>query len=268
MAQETWLLDDAKTIDFESIRRLKVGLIAGQIDIVGHDEPTTRVEVRSVSGKPLRVSVDGGTLSIAHSQLSWDNFIDVFRTVRLKARAEVSVMVPRDVALHFGVVSATALIAGLTEDASISTVSGDVTVDRMYGDLDLNAVSGEIAVRDHYGAIDAKTVSGDVTASGEILKLSLKSVSGDAFLDLTGIPDAISINSVSGDVTLRLEPEVPAQYTVTTASGRLQLDSTEITGVRGRYQGKFGELHGRWLEFGVNTVSGDVTVVHAARAAS
>ncbi len=53
-------------------------------------------------------------------------------------------MVPRDVALKFGVVSATALISGLTEDATISTVSGDVVVDGVYGDLQLNTVSGEI----------------------------------------------------------------------------------------------------------------------------
>jgi hypothetical protein len=39
MATEKWLIEDEKVIDFESVRKLKVGLIGGQIDIVGHDEP-------------------------------------------------------------------------------------------------------------------------------------------------------------------------------------------------------------------------------------
>ncbi len=53
MAQEKWLVDGPKTIDVENIRRLKVGLISGQVDIVGHDEPGARVEVHSVSGRDL-----------------------------------------------------------------------------------------------------------------------------------------------------------------------------------------------------------------------
>ena len=60
MAQEKWLVDGPKTIDIESARTLKVGLIGGQIDIVAHDEPGVCVEVHSVTGKPLKVSVDAG----------------------------------------------------------------------------------------------------------------------------------------------------------------------------------------------------------------
>ncbi len=40
MAQEKWLINGAKVIDVESVRKLKVGLIAGQVNIIGHDEPT------------------------------------------------------------------------------------------------------------------------------------------------------------------------------------------------------------------------------------
>ena len=64
MAQEKWLVDGPKTIDIESARSLKVGLIGGQIDIVAHDEPGVRVEVHSVSGKDLKVSIDGDQVEI------------------------------------------------------------------------------------------------------------------------------------------------------------------------------------------------------------
>lgn len=266
MALEKWLIDGEKVIDIDMVRKLKVGLIGGQIDIVGHDEPGARVEVHSVSGKPLKVAIDGDTLEVDHPQLSWDNFIEAFTSFRGNARAHVSIAVPRDVALKFGVVSANGLVSGLTEDAKISTVSGDIVVDNVYGDLDLGSVSGEIAVRNHYGNITSKTVSGDLTASGEILQFTSNGVSGDVFLDLTGTPDSASVKTVSGDVTVRLEAGVPAQYKISTVSGKLQLDDSEITGVRGQYTGKYGELHGQWLEFAATTISGDVAVVHASAA--
>jgi DUF4097 and DUF4098 domain-containing protein YvlB len=263
VAQEKWLIDGEKVIDIEMIRTLKVSLIAGKVDIVGHDEPGARVEVHSVQGKELKVSIDGDTLEIDHPQLRWDNFIDVFKSFRGTASADISIMVPRDVALKFGVVSATALISGLTEDAKINTVSGDIVIDNVYGDLELNAVSGEISVRNHYGNISSKTVSGDVTASGEIMKFRSDGVSGDIFLDVTGLPEEIKVNTISGNVTTRLASAVPAQYRINTVSGRLQLDDSEIRGIRGSYTGKYGELDGRWLEFVASTVSGDVAILHA-----
>ena len=266
MAQEKWLVTGEKIIDIESVRKLKVALIAGQVNIVGHDEPTARVEVHSVSGRDLKITIDGDTLEIDHPQLRWDNFVEVFKSFRDKARAEITVTVPRDVALKFGVVSASALVTGLTEDASISTVSGDVVIDNLYGDIQLNNVSGEISVRNHYGKIDAHTVSGDITVSGTIMEFSADSVSGDLFMDIQGEPDEVRANTISGNVTARLEADVAAQYRINTVSGRVQLDNSEITGLRGGYTGKYGDLDRRWLEFRANTVSGNVSVLHQVNA--
>lgn len=271
------MVDGPKVIDIERVRTLKVSLIAGQVDIVGHDEPGARVEVHSVHGKALKVSIDGDTLEVDHPQLDWDNFIDVFASFRGSASADVSIMVPRDVALKFGVVSASALISGLSgqtgtgnaraEKARISTVSGDVVVDNVRGDLELNAVSGELSVRNHDGNVTSRTVSGDVTVTGEIAKFHSDSISGEVFLDLTGIPEEAKIKTVSGNVTVRLAAGVAARYRINTLAGRLQLDDSEITGIRGSYSGKYGDLDSRWLDFSASTVSGDVAVLHGAAVA-
>jgi hypothetical protein len=264
MAQETWLVSGEKVIDVDGVRRLKVALVAGQINVVGHEEPTARIEVHSVGGRELKISVDGDTLLIDHPQLSWDNFIQAFTSWRDKASAEVTVTVPRDVALKFGVVSASALVTGLTAGASISTVSGDVVVDNVSGDLELGNVSGEISVRNHHGKIVAKTISGGITMSGQIMTFVGDSVSGDVFLDIQGEPEAVKVNTISGDVTTRLEADVAAQYRINTVSGRVQLDNSEITGLRGGYTGKYGELDRHWLEFNAKTVSGNIAVLHEA----
>ena len=263
MAQEKWLVDGEKVIDVENVLKLKIGLIAGQVNVIGHDEPGARIEVHSVTGKELRVVLDGDTLEINYAQFRWDNFMEVLKSFRWRARVDVSVRVPRDVALEFGVVSANALITGLRSDATISTVSGDLVIDSHTGALGLNAVSGEISVRDHSGSIVAHTVSGDVTATGKITSFAADSVSGDVFLDLAGIPDQVKVNSVSGSVAARLESGVPAQYSINTVSGRIQLDESEIRGVRGSYSGSVGVLDKLWLAFSANTVSGSISVVHA-----
>jgi DUF4097 and DUF4098 domain-containing protein YvlB len=266
MAQEKWLVDGPKTIDIDSGRTLKVGLIGGQIDIVAHDEPGVRVEIHSVSGKSLKVSVDGDTVEIDHPQLGWDNWFDVFTTWTGKARADVSVMVPRDIRIKLGVVSATALVTGVTADASLSTVSGDLILDSMGGDLSLNTVSGELTIRNSSGRVSAHSVSGDVTAEGGLSSYSSDSVSGSVFLDTSGIPDKIHVNTVSGAVTLRLEADVPASYTISTVGGKLQLDEAQITGVKGRYTGKFGQLDKHWVDLRVNSVGGDISVLRTVKA--
>lgn len=266
MAEEKWLVSGPQVIEVDDIRRLKVGLVAGQIDIVGHDEPGTRIEVHAVEGKDLKIRRSGDQLEIDHPQLCWDNWLDVFRSFRGRDRADISLMVPREIELKFGVVSAGALIAGIRSDATVSTVSGDVVVDEVEGDIVLNAMSGELAVRTHRGRISAHTVSGDLTAHGEVTRFSSDGVSGDVYLDLAGVPDDVKVNTVSGAVTARLESDAGAQYTINTVSGRIQLDDGEITGVHGRYTGRYGTLERHWTDLVVNTVSGDVSVLHTVRA--
>jgi len=263
VAQEKWIIDGPKVLDVDGISNLKVGLIGGQVNIIATDDPGVHIEVHEVSGRDLKIAVDGDTLEIDHPQLRWDNFIEVFRSFNGKAKADISISVPRNVALKFGAITASGLISGLEDNASISTVSGDLVIDSIQGDLQLNSVSGEIAVRNHNGSIYANSVSGDLTAQGEIRKLKSDSVSGDVFLDVAGSPDQIRINTVSGAITTRLAPEVPVQYTINSASGRLQLDDTEIRSVWGTYTSKYGTLDRLWLDFAANTVSGNISVVHA-----
>ncbi|MHA7985179.1 DUF4097 family beta strand repeat-containing protein [Rathayibacter sp. CAU 1779] len=265
MAQERWLImpGDSKTIDLEIVRKLKVSLIGGQVDVIGHDGPSARVEVTNVSGKEIKVSIDGDVLEVDHPQWRWDNFIEVFRSWRGKAEADVTILVPRDVALTLGVVSATALISGLVTDAKLNTVSGEITTDDVIGDLDLNTVSGELTARGHRGEVAAHTVSGDITVSGSVPKFSVDSVSANIYLDLFDVPFDVRTNTVSGDVTLRIDDSVGVRYRINTVSGVAHLDGTTI--VRGSMGKTFthqtGSLEGRWLDMSVNSVSGNLSVV-------
>jgi hypothetical protein len=271
MTLEKWIIHPGETrvIDIEAVRSLKIGLVGGQIDVVAHDEPGARIEVHGVTIKDLRIEVTGDAVEIDHPQLRWDNFLEVFRNFGSSGpKAEISVAVPRDIALTLGVVSASALVSGLHSDARLNTVSGDLLVDGLTGDLVVNAVSGDVQIRELHGALSANSVSGDVAATGTLHKASVDTVSGSTLIDSTGPTQSISLNSVSGEATVRLDEGLPANYVVRSVSGRAQIDGVARSGTgtarTTNYSGAVGELSGTFADVRLNTVSGDITVLRRA----
>ena len=91
--------------------------------------PTTSPAPASkCTASPSRTSASrstGDAVEIDHPQLRWDNFLEVFRNFGASGpKAEISVAVPRSVALTLGVVSASALVSGIRNDARLNTVLG------------------------------------------------------------------------------------------------------------------------------------------------
>ncbi|MDY0907991.1 DUF4097 family beta strand repeat-containing protein [Microbacterium sp. CFBP9034] len=274
MTLEKWIIHPGETrvIDIETVRSLKVGLVGGQIDVIAHDEPGVRIEVHGVTIKDLRISVSGDAVEIDHPQLRWDNFLEVFRNFGASGpKAEISVAVPRSVALNLGVVSASALVAGLQDDARLNTVSGDILVDGLQGDLTVNAVSGDVQVRELVGALSANSVSGDVAATGALRKATVDTVSGSVLIDSVGDLHAVSLNTVSGSSTIRLDEGYPANYVIRSVSGRVQVDgavrSGKGTGPTTNFTGSVGELSGSFADVRANSVSGEITVLRRAATA-
>ncbi len=262
---EKWLIAPGETrvIDIERAARLKIGLIGGQVDVIAHDQPGIRIEVQGVTVKDLRIEHDGTQLEIDHPQLGWDNFLEVFRNFGSGGpRAEVSVAVPRDVALTLGVVSASALVSGLTADARLNTVSGDIIVDTHVGDLTVNAVSGDVQVQGLDGVFSANSVSGDVAVTGTPRKVTIDTVSGSMVVDSASLVETVTLNTVAGGATVRLPEELAAKYAVRTMNGRLTIDGVD-RGSSGpsSYTGSTGELAGTFADVRFHSVSGDLTVL-------
>jgi hypothetical protein len=275
MTLEKWLIHPGETrvIDIETVRKIKIGLVGGQVDVVAHDEPGARIEVHGVTVKDLRIEVTGDSVEIDHPQLRWDNFLEVFRNFGAGGpKAEISVAVPRSVALTLGVVSASALVAGLQTDAKLNTVSGDIIVDGLTGDLSVNAVSGDVQIRELVGSLSANTVSGDIATTGRLRSATIDTVSGAMFVDSSGDVHQISLNTVSGNSTIRLDEGLPANFVARSVSGHVLVDgvrrSGQGTGPTTNYSGSTGELSGRFVDVRANSVSGDITVLRSAAPAT
>ena len=263
MAIEKWVINpgESRVIDLELVRKLKVTLIGGKVDVIAHDEPGARIEVTGVTGKDLKVEIDGDVVEIDHPQLRWDNFIDVFKGWVGNAKAEVSILAPRHVVMKLGVVSGDALVSGFTNDAKLSTVSGDLVLDNHEGDVEVSSVSGEISAGNHVGRIVGHSVSGDIVATGDVRSFHADTVSGNMILDAYGTPDRVDTNTISGDLTVRFEPGSGARYRVNSVGGTVLIDDTTIRGMLGKgFERVTGELSGRWLDLGANSVSGSISV--------
>ncbi|TDN90887.1 DUF4097 family beta strand repeat-containing protein [Microbacterium sp. BK668] len=270
MTLEKWIIHPGETrvIDIEDVRKLKIGLVGGQIDVVAHDEPGVRIEVHAVTIKDLRIEATGDVVEIDHPQLRWDNFLEVFRNFGAGGpKAEISVAVPRDIALNLGVVTASALVSGIRSDVKLNTVSGDIIADGIVGDASVNAVSGDVQIRELTGSLNANSVSGAVAATGSLRKATVDTVSGAVLVDSAGEMHSVNINTVAGSATIRLDEGLPANYAVRSVSGRVQVDGTVRSGhgsFTTNYTGSVGELSGTFADVRANTVSGDVTVLRRA----
>ncbi|MDN5670278.1 MAG: DUF4097 family beta strand repeat-containing protein [Renibacterium salmoninarum] len=261
-----WSLDSAQTIDIDDVRELKVAIVGGRLDVITHDEPVTRVEVAQISGTNLEIGLRNGVLHVEHrdqNPLGWLKRLSSMTNQRII----VSIAVPAGTPVRASTVNGEGLISGIQADSELSTVSGSIIADGTRGDLEVDTVSGEIIVRGHSGRFGAKSVSGEITASGELMGVRAKTVSGDLGFDFHGSPDVLDLTSVSGDVTVRVPAAVGAALDLKTVSGRVILDDQKFTGTGQKVRTSSGPAQPQ-LRISGNSVSGDISVVHAIPAES
>lgn len=255
-----WTIDEPTTLDFDGVVALRATLIAGSVSVLASDERPS-VTIGEVEGPPLLIGHEAGMLTITHERL-WEGVLNWLRTHRCSAA--ITVTVPPDCPVSINLVSADAVIAGLTARTSIKSASGDVTLDGVLGTVDANTVSGAIEAQGLDGTVSFTSVSGDLSlAGGSVERLAARTVSGRiaADVDLLG-ESRVEVNTVSGEVTLRIPESAGARVSLNSATGRidttfLELDRQERAVTR-NVNGKLGDGSG---VLSVNTVSSAITLL-------
>lgn len=117
-----------------------------------------------------------------------------------------------------GDVSAT----GLTGNLSLSSVSGNVALNSVSGDIGVFAQSGTVTGADVAGSrLTVNDESGTISLSGlAVPQVTVSDASGDITLTFTAVPDTVTVDGLSGNITLVL-PKGSAAYSVnaTASSG-------------------------------------------------
>lgn len=254
----------------DGVRAVSLIVPSGSVDIVAHPDPYTAVlEVHEVSGAPLAVSFEGGTLKVEQYKDSsgqvWGalkGFLGgAFGAQGPGLTGRITLSVPREAKVSLKTVTADALVGGAAGDVSAHSVSGTLTLDHLAGVVDVNAVSGDVEAAGCSGELKAKTVSGRITVQDAVLRsVKLNSVSGAAVVDLRTGPCLITANTVSGDLTVRMPAATGYDATVSSTSGHVVVDGQTLhseDGKRGghRYEGD------RSVALKARTVSGNVVVL-------
>ena len=227
MPTSEWSIEAPTNLEFDEVTGLRVRLIAGSVAVLATNGKPS-LEVSSIEGDPLNVTYQDGVLTVAHENLSWEGLLKWLRPQR--HAATVTVSVPRKCQAQVGVVSATAVMSGISARASVKSVSGGITLDGVTGDVDANTVSGTVEAQGINGKLNFNTVSGDLTlAEGWLERLDVNGVSGDVTADLDLDPlGGMQVNTVSGEVVLRLPAEADAQVNLHSVSGDVRSEFAEL----------------------------------------
>jgi Toastrack DUF4097 len=254
-----WTIDKPSALDFDGVVMLKATLVAGSVSILANDERPS-VHISDVTGRPLLVSHDAGMLTISHEVL--EGMLGWLRHERTSAI--VTVTIPRECPVQLNLVSADAVITGLSARTSVRTGSGDVTLDGVTGRIDASTVSGIIETQGLDGSVSFNSVSGDLAlAGGSLDRLTAKSVSGKIAADIDlSQGGQIQVSTVSGEVALRLPASTSAEVELNSAVGRVE---SAFAGLRPSDRPVTRSLTGTLRDgsgrLTVNTVSGSVTLL-------
>jgi hypothetical protein len=259
-----WSVESPMGLAFDEVTALRVRLIAGSVAVLATDGNAS-LDVEKVQGDPLQVTYEDGVLTISHPNLTWDGLLKWLRPQRHSAT--LTVRVPRKCTTQLGVVSATAVLSGVSAKSSVKSVSGGITLDGLSGDLDANTVSGVLEAQGVNGKLNFNTVSGDLTvADGWLERLDANSVSGDVTADVDLDPfGGIHVTTVSGDVTLRLPSESDANVNLHSMSGDVRSEFGSLRNSSAPASRTVsGSLGGGSGHVSVTTMSGRVMLLRRA----
>ncbi|GAA2882668.1 DUF4097 family beta strand repeat-containing protein [Streptosporangium fragile] len=262
-----WTIDKPEQLTLDSVSRLDVRIVAGRLAVLASDGPAT-LEVTDVGDPPLIVTHDDeGVLTVTYKDLTWEGLLGWLRPGRREAT--LALTVPKDCPVTVGVVSASAVVAGFEGRTSVRSVSGDIVLDGVSGEIHADTVSGDVESRGLVGDLSFKSVSGELTvAQGTPRRLNVTTVSGRITADLELPPTGhVTLNSVSGDIMLRLPHTVETDVTIRSTSGRLDTAFTELAhSTLVGAKTLTGRLGGGMASLTANTVSADVTLLKGAQA--
>jgi len=264
-----WSIDAPRTLTIEQpVDRLLVRTVTGAVNVVAVEGPT-RLEVTEIEGPPLKVSLEGGELTVTYDDLVWKDFQwkslpAIINRWRAKRRAVVSLTVAPGTRIELGTASSETVISGISGPVTVHSANGAITLVRLTGPVEANTVSGNVQAQEVSGDLKVNTVSGELTVfEGTSDKLKANSISGAMTLDLAHhAATSVSLTNVSGEVAVRLPAPTDAQVRANTTSGDLStaFDELRVGGTWGAKQvtGTLGKGTGTLK---ITTVSGAVALL-------
>lgn len=150
------------------------------------------------------------------------------------------------------------------EHLLLESVSGDIDIKQAIGDTQIYSTSGDIYLEKGNGRLHASTVSGDINAGGMSAKTILESKSGDIEAEFLKITETVKIDSISGDVDIKITAGSCYTLMATAVSGDVDvhINSANIVSDNGHTcQARVGtDVSENSPLVQISTISGDIDI--------
>lgn len=235
-AQQWTLRGPARVPLTEPVARLRVSLIASQLNVVGTDGPP-RVEITRVGRRPLLMEHAGGVLTLRHEfsphwsgLVSWRGFLWWLGGLGRRYQTDVSVAVPHETLAELRVIAGSMVASGLRADAALDMTSGRITLLGLDGTVSAKVVSGSIEALGVRGDLTMEAVSGEITlADSAARRVHATAVSGALTCDLDNAPGGdIRLETTSGEITVRVREDSDLDVRLEATSGRVSSGFREL----------------------------------------
>jgi DUF4097 and DUF4098 domain-containing protein YvlB len=269
--------DFQQTVKADARGSVRVSNVAGKVNVIGWDRPEVEVKAH-LEGNVERVDVssDKGrtTIKVILPRSSW----------RGSGEADLQIRIPQQSDLDVSAVSADVETQRVLGPQRLTTVSGDIRAE-FTKDFEGKTVSGDLRLKGQAepGGVRVSSVSGDVYLDRGGGDVEVTSVSGNLLLDVASVTSvrtrttsgdlslrgalardgSVEAETISGEVTVRVKPQAGFQYEATSFSGTIgncfgrHAENTSAHGPGTRLNGTAGEGRGRVR---VKSMSGDVAI--------
>jgi hypothetical protein len=179
--------------------RIELSAAASDVEIRPGSGSSIHIQAIQRGGSQGDYKVDvvpsGDTVRVTESS---SNFFWFFGSRSLRYRITVPSGAQADIHTASGEID----VEGLSGAVSLASVSGDVHASDLTGGLTVGTTSGEVKLNDITGKLNIESISGDVTLEdGKIDGATVSTTSGEVTLD--GVAGALKLTSVSGDIRVR-----------------------------------------------------------------
>jgi DUF4097 and DUF4098 domain-containing protein YvlB len=179
------------------------------------------------------------------------------------ARVEYQIWIPQTCTVELESVSGSIQMADHLNRVYAKTVSGSIKLNNIMGNVELKTVSGNISIAKISGEIRAGSVSGSLIfrdCKGSFP--DLHSTSGSIVAELAAIDEDasdMSLNTVSGDINLKLPGDASFGLDIKTVSGEINNKFKVLVESVKKNQLQ-GEVGNGGINIELKTISGDISL--------
>ncbi len=240
---------ETRTFNAANLNALTVSNVNGRIEIKGAH--TDRVELRAeffskrksdLERIRIESNTQHGRLTIHVKFPKRHRFLFFPFSRRSRGRVDLYLTVPKDLATN------------------LTSVNGDLFIENMKAEITAHTVNGDFTLKNTEGSVAIDTVNGDLKADHITACLKFDSVNGDVEIKSLrkGACNAIRLETVNGDFSLALDPNVLKTVKINTVNGDLETGfAAKISGGR---RSKHLVFDRGPVTIEAHTVNGDLTL--------